>query len=138
MIRPYYVMFVLSLAVLGCARTKPVIWETSDIPRTYKVLGPLSVQEEVSESGENAVQGLAGYLSQDGRVAKQLPPGMEDLIESKREQYKEMIFDKLSDKAREYDADAVIGVEYRYLPPYVSLSKKGIVTAKGQMVQYRG
>jgi uncharacterized protein YbjQ (UPF0145 family) len=62
---------------------------------------------------------------------------MKAALEVKREKYKEMIFEKLGKKAQEYEADAVIGAEYTYIPPYASFSTKATVMAKGTMIQYK-
>lgn len=123
----------------ACASTgkKVVIWETSDIPRTYEILGPVSVREEIAESREEMIGGLADFVAKDGRISDQIPEDMRAALEAKRVKYKEMIFDKLGLKAKEHGADAVINVKYRYLPAYVSFSKKAVVTAEGQMVEYK-
>ncbi len=134
------VMF-LSLLITGCATgsvKKAVIWETDTIPRQYELLGPISLREEVSESTEDTIGGIADFMSKDGRVSDRIPADMKAALESKRLKYKEMVFDKLGTKARnEYDADAVIGVDYRYIPPFVSFSRKAVIIAEGDMVKYK-
>ena len=132
-------MFLMVL-LAGCMTTtasKAVIWETKNIPRAHEVLGPVSVSEQISESTEDTVQGLAGYISRDGRVSGQIPPDMKAALDAKREKYKEMIFEKLGVKAKTYDADAVIGTEYHYVPAYLSFSAKATVSAQGMMVKYK-
>ncbi|HXV27902.1 MAG TPA: hypothetical protein VD913_02960 [bacterium] len=134
-----FVLIVL-IFMTGCATTKPskiVVWETKDIPRSHEVIGPVSVSEQIKESNEDAIQGLASFITRDGRVSDQMPADMKTALEIKRERYKEMIYDKLAAKARDYDADAVIGAEYVYVPPYASFSTKATVTAKGTMIKYR-
>ena len=123
----------------GCMATtsKAVIWETKDIPRAYEVIGPVSVSEQISESTEDTVQGLAGFISRDGRVSGQIPPDMKAALDAKREKYKDMIFEKLGVKAKSYDADAVIGAEYRYAPAYATFSAKATISAQGMMVKYK-
>ena len=132
------ILFIILLA--GCVTTtgpKIVVWETKDIPRAYQVIGPISVTEQISESTEDAIQGLAGFISRDGRVSAQIPPDMKAVLEAKREKYKDMIFDKLGEKAKSYNADAIIGAEYVYVPPYATFSTKATVSAKGMMVKYK-
>ena len=126
----------------GCASTpkgsaKVIVWETSDIPRSHQVLGPVSVSEEIKESTGDTIQGLAGFISGDGRISDKIPEDMKKALEVKRMKYKEMIFDKMADKAKEYGADAVIGAEYTYVPPYATFSSKATVQAEGTMVEYR-
>jgi hypothetical protein len=131
---------ILMLLTVGCATAKPakvVIWETPTIPRAHEVIGPISVSEEVLEGPGDAIQGLASFISRDGRVSSQIPPDMKTALEIKREKYKEMIFEKLGNKAKEYDADAVIGTEYVYAPPYATFSAKATVSARGTMVKYK-
>ncbi len=130
-------MFLMML-VGGCTTTsKAVIWETKDIPRAYEVVGPISVSEQISESTGDTIQGLAGYLSRDGRVSGQIPSDMKVALDAKREKYKDMIFEKLSASAKSYDADAIIGTEYHYVPAYITLSAKATVSAQGMMVKYK-
>ena len=131
--------FVVGLLLASCASVggKPVIWETGTIERSYDVLGPVSVSEELTETNEEMIQGLAGFISKDGRVSGQLPPDMQKALDVKRLKYKERIFDKLSAKAKEYDADAVINAEYNYVPAYVTFSKNAMVMAQGTMVKYK-
>jgi uncharacterized protein YbjQ (UPF0145 family) len=139
----YYSAIGMLLMVLlaGCMTTtaskKAVIWETKDIPRAYEVVGPVSVSEQISESMEDTVQGLAGFISKDGRISGQIPPEMKAALDAKRGKYKDMIFEKLGTKAKSYDADAVIGAEYSYAPAYVTLSAKATVSAQGTMVKYK-
>ncbi len=123
----------------GCATTSPkaVIWETKDIPRAYEVIGPVSITEQVSESTADTIQGLAGFISKDGRVSGQIPAEMKDILDARREKYKEIIFEKLGTKAKSYNADAVIGTEYHYLPAYATFSAKATVSAQGTMVKYK-
>lgn len=132
-------MTVLFLAA-GCATTKPqkvVVWETMNVPRAYEVIGPVSVTEDFTEKVEDTIQGLAGFMSKDGRISDQMPPDMKKALEIKSQKYKEMIFDKLGAKAKQYGADAVIGAEYVYLPAYLSFSSKATVSAKGTMVVWK-
>ena len=136
------VLFVFALIFSGCATTqqkpyKVVVWETANIPRAHEVIGPVSVTEDMTEKTEDTIQGLAGFISKDGRVSDQMPPDMRKALEMKSLKYKEMIFDKLANKAREYGADAVIGAEYLYVPAYLSFSTKATVSAKGTMVVYK-
>lgn len=137
----YYIAIGMFLMMVldGCMTTTPkaVIWETKDIPRAYEVLGPISVSEQIAESTEDTVQGLAGFISRDGRVSGQIPPDMKAVLDVRREKYKEMIFEKLAVKAKSYDADAVIGTEYRYAPAYVTFSAKATVFAQGLMIKYK-
>ncbi len=138
----YYIVSGMFLMMLleGCMTTSPskaVIWETKDIPRAYEVVGPISVSEQISESAVDTVQGLAGYISRDGRVSGQIPPDIKAALDAKREKYKEMIFEKLGAKAKSYDADAVIGTEYLYVPAYATFSQKATVSAQGTMVKYK-
>jgi hypothetical protein len=134
-------MLVVSLLLISaCATTAPkkiVVWETKDVTRAHEVIGPVSVNEQVAEGTDGMIQGLAGFISKDGRISDQIPPEMKMALELKKEQHKEMIFDKLAKKAQTYDADAVIGAEYMYIPPYISLSTKATVTAKGTMIKYK-
>ena len=138
---PFWMLLLFIAA--GCATTTPqqkkaIVWETKDISRAYEVLGPVSVSEQIKENSADTIQGLAGFISKDGRVSGQIPEDMKAALEVKREKYKEMIFDKLADKAKNsYDADAVIGAEYLYVPPYATFSDKATVTAKGMMVKYK-
>ena len=129
----------LMVFLAGCATTssKPVIWETKEIPGAYEVIGPVSVTEAVTESTEEMIQGLAGFITKDGRVSNQIPAEMRNILDVKREKYRDMIFDKLSEKAKTYDADAIISAEYFYLPPIASFSSKASVSAKGMMVRYK-
>ena len=53
------------------------------------------------------------------------------------ESLKEMIFEKLGAKAKEYGANAVIGADYIYVPAYASFSTKATVSAKGTMVIWK-
>lgn len=132
---------ILMMLLEGCATTSPsskaVIFETKDIPRAYEVIGPISVSEQISESTMDMVQGLAGYISTDGRVSGQIPPDIKAALDAKREKYKVMIFEKLSASAQTYNADAVIGSEYRYVPAYITFSAKATVSAQGVMVKYK-
>ncbi len=135
-------MIVIMLFILatGCATTRPskiVVWETTNISRAHDVIGPVSVSDTFVESREDAIQGLAAFITRDGRVSDKIPPDMKIALDVKRERYKEKIFDKLAAKAKEYDADAVIGAEYAYVPPYATFSTKATVIARGTMVKYR-
>ena len=132
-------VFVLGLFLASCASTsaKPIIWETDTIERAYNVLGPVSVSEEFTESNEDMIQGLAGFISKDGHVSGQVPPDMQKALDIKRLKYKERIFDKLALRAKEYKADAVINAEYNYIPPFVTFSKNAMVMAQGTMVKYK-
>ena len=137
--------FALMMALIiffgGCASTNKnyriVVWETSNIPRAYEVIGPVSVTEDLTEKPEDTIQGLAGFISKDGRISDQMPDDMRKALAAKQMKYKEMIFEKLGDKAREYGADAVIGAEYIYVPAFASFSTKATVSAKGTMVVYK-
>jgi uncharacterized protein YbjQ (UPF0145 family) len=132
------VLFLAAACATGPSQSdKVVIWETKEIPRAHDVLGPVSVNVQVAEEPGEAIQGLAGFITQDGRMSAQIPPEMKAALDIKREKYKEMIFDKLGEKAKPYGADAVIGAEYLYVPPYVSFSQKATVSAKGTMVKYK-
>lgn len=131
-------VLIACFLIAGCAASKKlVVWEIKDIPRPYQVLGPVSVTEEVAESKADMIQGIAGYISRDGRVSDQVPAEVKQALENKKGKYKDMIFEKLGDKAKEYGADAVIEGEYTYVPAYVSLSTKAAVSAKGTMVKYK-
>lgn len=132
-------MLVILLA--GCATTKTsakvAIFETPDISRKYEALGPVDVRDEFAESNSNIFQGLASYVSSDGRVSDQIPAEMKARLDENRAKYKESIFNKLGAKAKDLGADAVIAAEYKYTPPFISFSKNAIVTAKGTMVRYK-
>ena len=135
------VLLITLFLISGCATTpkdtqKVVIWETSDLPRAYQVLGPVSITEDVEESTGEAIQGLAAYMSKDGSMSDQLPEDMKNALKTKKMKYKEMIFEKMGEKARAYGADAVIDAEYIYVPPFVTLTRKATVSAKGTMVEY--
>jgi uncharacterized protein YbjQ (UPF0145 family) len=126
----------------GCATTKApdskvVVWETKDISKAHEVIGPVSVSEQISESMEDTVQGLAGFITKDGRISGQIPAETKAALDTKREKYKEMIFEKLGAKAKASGADAVIGAEYSYAPAYITLSAKATVSAQGTMVNYK-
>lgn len=133
----------LLLAVLfaGCASTsaskKVPVMETMSVTRTYDVIGPVSVSEQVAESLGDTVQGLAGYASKDTRISSQIPTDTKAALDAKTIEYKGMIFDKLGTEAKSSDADAVIGAEYKYVPAYVNLSSKATVSAKGTMIKYK-
>ncbi len=137
----YYSVSGMFLMMLlgGCATSasKAVIWEAKDIPRAYEVIGPISVSEQISESMGDTIQGLAGYISRDGRVSGQIPSDMKAALDAKKEKYKDMIYAKLSASAQPYHADAVIGSEYHYVPAYVTFSDKATVSAQGTMVKYK-
>ena len=131
---------LIVVLLAGCATTpvsKVVVWETKDIPRAYEVVGPVSVSQQISENTEDTIQGLAGYISKDGRISDQIPPDMKAALDAKREKYKEMIFEKLGAKAQSYDADAVMGAEYRYVPGFLAFSSKATVSAQGTMIKYK-
>lgn len=134
-------LFVSAVLISACATTpatKIVVWETADVQRAHDVLGPVSINEQMAESSEDMIQGLAGFISKDGRVSDQIPAEMKIALEIKNEKHKEMIFEKLGAKARkDYGADAVIGAEYVYIPAFVSLSTKATVSAKGTMIKYK-
>ena len=136
-------MFLVSLLLVSACATSPtpkkiVVWETKDVTRSYEVIGPVSVNEQMSEGTDDMIQGLAGFISKDGRVSDQIPAEMKTALEIKKEKYKEMIYEKLGNKAKnDYGADAVIGAEYMYIPPLVSFSTKATVTAKGTMIKYK-
>ncbi|MBN1689218.1 MAG: hypothetical protein JW893_08965 [Candidatus Omnitrophica bacterium] len=57
------ILMVLSAGGMTTKASRVVVWETQDIPRTYEVVGPVSVSEQISESTGDRVQGLAGYIS---------------------------------------------------------------------------
>ena len=132
------VLIAFFVLLAGCASTqKLMVWEAKEIDRPHKVIGPVAISEEMAESKEEMIQGIAGFISRDGRVSAQIPPEMKAALDIKRQKYKEIIFDKLADKAREYGADAVIGAEYTYIPAYVTFSSKATVTAQGTMIKYK-
>ncbi len=135
----YIASGILLMLLAGCATaaSKAIIWETKDIPRKYEVLGPISVSEQISESAGDTIQGLAGYISKDGRVSGQIPPDMKAALDAKGEKYKTIIYEKLTTSAESYHADAVIGSEYHYVPAFISLSAKATVSAQGVMVKYK-
>src|SRR5690348_1171828 len=117
----------LLLFIAGCAwgrSAKPTVWEAENIPKNYDVLGPVSVTEQKAEKTEDMIQGLAGFISKDGRISDQIPPDVKAALDAKKEVYKDEIFDKLADKAKTYGADAVIAASYVYVPPYASFSSK--------------
>jgi|GEM_PF-1571548 len=127
--------------LIGCASTssstsKIVVWEEKEIARKHEVLGPVSITQELDASGTEMIQGLAQYLSRDGRVSSNMPPDMKAALDAKMAKYRESAFDALAKKAREYDADAVIAAEYTYTPPFVTFSKKAMINAKGTMIKY--
>lgn len=134
-------LFASAVLISACATTpstKIVVWETTNVTRAHEVIGPVSVNEQIAENTDDMVQGLAGFISKDGRVSDQVPPEMKVALEIKKEKYKEMIFEKLGAKARkDYGADAVIGAEYVYIPAFVSFSTKATVSAKGTMIKYK-
>ena len=127
--------------ILGACASAPtkkvVVWETENIPRAYDVLGPVSATEQIPEKTEDAIQGLAGFISKDGRISGEVPPDIQKALDIKRDMYKDMIYEKLGKKAQEYEADAIIATEYFYLPPYASFSTKATVSAKGTMIKYK-
>jgi len=129
------------IVLAGCASTqsgnKIVVWESSEVNRPYEVLGPVSVTLDMTEKTEDTIQGLAGFISKDGRVSDQMPPDMKKALDLKSQKYKEMIFEKLGAKAKEYGASAVIGADYVYVPAYASFSTKATVSAKGTMVVWK-
>lgn len=138
----FVVLGVLGISLAaGCATkaantAKAVIYETATITKAHDVMAPVSVREEIAESREDTIGGLAGYVSKDGRVSDQVPADMKATLETKRLKHKEMIFEKLSVKAKEAGADAVIGAKYSYTPAYATFSTKAVVTAEGTMVKY--
>ena len=81
---------------------------------------------------------MAAYISKDGRISDQVPQDIKNALEAKKNKYKDMIFEKLGNKAKEYGADAIIEAEYTYVPPYLTFSSKASVSAKGTMVKYTG
>ena len=138
----WFLLATTLIFITGCASTpsqspKVVVWEAKDVSKVHEVIGPVSVSAQVTESTEDMIQGLAGFIGKDGRVADQIPSEMKAALEVKREKYKEMIYDKLANKAKEYGADAIIAAEYMYVPPYASFSSKATVTAKGTMIKYK-
>ncbi len=137
----FAVVMACLMLMSGCASTsnnyKIVVWETKDIPRAYEVIGPISATEDIAENPEDTIQGLASFISKDGRISDQMPEDMRKALAAKQMKYKEMIFEKMADKAREYGADAVIGAEYIYVPAFASFSTKATVSAKGTMVVYK-
>jgi uncharacterized protein YbjQ (UPF0145 family) len=134
--------FLAAVLILAACATTPggsqiVVWETAEMTRPHEVIGPVSISEEIAEKGEDMIQGLAVFMSRDGRVSDKIPAEMKTALEIRKEKYKEMIFEKLGAKARKYGADAVIGTEYLYIPALVTLSSKATVTAKGTMIKYK-
>ena len=134
------ITFFSLLVFAGCATTPATseifVWETKDIGRTYEVIGPISVVEEIAES-DGMMQGLAAFITKDGRLSDKIPAEMKTAIELRKEKYKEMIFAKLSEKAKKYKANAIIEAEYTYIPALMTLSTKATVSAKGIMVKYK-
>ncbi len=138
MIRNLTAIFLLAV-MAGCAsnsKTKVLVMEDKGISRPHKTLGPVSITQEKEESNADMVQGLAQYFSRDGRVSANMPPEMKAALDAKAVKYKESAFEALSKKAKEYGADAVIAAEYTYTPPFITLSKKATITAKGTMIEY--
>ena len=142
LITPPIAVWMLAAFVLsGCATIAPpppraVVLETWNVSRPYEVIGPVSATEQISEDTGDTLQGIAGFLTQDGNLSGQVPPGMKAAWDAKNEKYKEMMFDMLGLKAKTYGADAVLGARYAYVPPYATFSTKASVSAKGTMVRY--
>ena len=73
-IRSLPILLITLFLISSCATTpkdtkKVVIWETSDIPRAYQVLGPVSITEDVEEStGELAAAKESRRSSRVGMV----------------------------------------------------------------------
>ena len=138
----YGLLFVgifLGVLLSSCASTsnsKIVVFEDKTISRAHKELGPVTITQELDESGADMLQGLAQYISRDGRVSSNIPPAMKASLDAKMTKYKETAFADLAKKAKEYGADAVIGAEYTYTPPFITFSKKALITAKGTMIEY--
>jgi uncharacterized protein YbjQ (UPF0145 family) len=130
-------MFLAGCATQTGSSSKIVVMETKDVSRAYEVVGPVSVSEQISESVGDTVQGLAGYISKDGRISGQIPSDTKAALDAKTGQYKEMLFEKLGAKAKSSGAEAVIGAEYHYVPAYVTLSSKATVSAQGTMIKYK-
>ena len=138
MIKNIMTVFLLT-AMIGCAsssNSKVLVMEDKEISRKHAVVGPVSISQQLDESGTDMIQGLAQYLSRDGRVSSNMPPEMKAALDAKMAKYKDTAFEALSKKAKEYGADAVIAAEYTYTPPYVTLSPKATITAKGTMIKY--
>ena len=133
-----FLVFISGCATTSKDESKIKIFEAKTINQPHEVIGPISVSEQISESNEDMIQGLAGFIAQDGRVSGQIPKETKIALEAKRAKYKEMIFDKLARKAKEEGADAVIATEYTYVPPYATLSTKATILANGQMIKYAG
>ncbi len=127
----------LAVFMTACASaSKIVVWEDKDISRKHEILGPVSISQELDESSGDMIQGLAQYLSRDGRVSSNMPPEMKVALDNKLAKHKESAFEALAKKAKKYDADAVIAAEYTYTPPFVTFSRKAMITAKGTMIKY--
>ncbi len=138
MIRNIIAIFLLAV-MAGCAtnsNAKVLVLEDKEISRSHKVLGPVSISQEIEETNMDMMQGLAQYFSRDGRVSDNMPPEMKAALDAKIAKYKETAFEALSQKAKEYGADAVIAAEYTYTPPFITLTKKAVITAKGTMIEY--
>lgn len=131
-------MFLMAV-MIGCAsgsNSKVLVMEDKSITRKHEIIGPVSISQELDETGADMLQGLAQYISRDGRVSSNIPPEMKASLDAKMAKYKESAFEALSKKAKEYDADAVIAAEYTYTPPFITFSRKAMITAKGTMVKY--
>ncbi len=138
MIRNMMTIFLLAM-MIGCASTpnsKVLVMEDKEIARKHNVIGPVSISQELDGSGTDTIQGLAQYLSRDGRVSANMPPEMKAALDAKMAKYKDVAFEALSKKAKEYGADAVIAAEYTYTPAYINLSPKASITGKGTMIKY--
>lgn len=131
------VVFFAGCATKSISDPKVVVLETTEVGRAYEVIGPVSVSEQIAESAAETAKGLAGYASKDGRISGQIPSDTKAALDAKTMQYKEMIFEKMGTKAKSFNANAVIGAEYHYVPAYVNLSPKATVSAQGTMIQYK-
>ena len=139
----YKSLFVSAFLIflVGCATSKSdgykiKVFESTNISQPHEIIGPISVNEQVAESNEDMIQGLAGYISQDGRVSDQIPQDTKLALKARREKYKEMIYKKLANKGHKEGADAIIGAEYHYVPPYASFSSKATILASGTLIKY--
>lgn len=139
MLKNISAIFLLAV-MIGCASTNPnakvLVLEDKEVSQKHTVLGPVSITQEVEETNVDMAQGLAQYFSRNGLLSGALPPEMKAALDAKIAKYKETAFEALSKKAKESHADAVIAAEYTYTPPFVNLTKKATITAKGTMIKY--
>lgn len=141
--KPTYLFTAILILTAGCATSKTEglsikVLETTNLAQPHEIIGPVSVSEQIAEEKEDMIQGLAGFISQDGRVSDQIPKDMQLALKAKREKYKDMLYKKLAKKAKDEGADSVIGAEYHYVPPYATFSPKATILASGTMVQFTG